>query len=100
MPTHQTARFKIRPESLTKCEQAIREFIDYIKTHEPDTLLYTAMQETGDATSFLHYFIFKDEAARERHSNSEGVKRFTAVLYPECLAPVEFTQFSVVASTQ
>jgi quinol monooxygenase YgiN len=99
MAIHQTARFKVRPESRAKCEQAIREFVDYIKANEPDTLLYTAMQENEDATSFLHYFIFKDEAAQERHANSDGVKQFTAVLYPECLEPVEFKMFKIVAST-
>ncbi len=98
MPIYQTARFQVQPAALEKCEQAIREFIDYLRANEPQTLQYLAMQETNDATRFLHVFIFADTAARDRHSNSDAVKRFTGVLYPNCLAPVEFTEYSVVAA--
>ncbi len=100
MAIYMTARFKVRPESRAKCEQAIREFIEYVKVNEPHTRLYTSVQETGDATSFLHFFVFDDEAAREVHSSSNAVDRFTGVLYPECLAPVEFTEYALVATTQ
>jgi len=99
MPIHQTARFTVRLESLAKCEQAIREFVAYVKANEPGTLLYVSLQQHDDPTSFLHYFIFQDEAARDVHANSVGVKRFTDVLYPETLAPVEFVEYSVAATT-
>jgi quinol monooxygenase YgiN len=99
MPIHMTARFKVKPESREKCERAIREFVDYLKQNEPETLVYTALQKADDATSFLHYFVFANQAARERHSTSAGVNRFTAVLYPECLAPVEFTEYTVLTSS-
>jgi quinol monooxygenase YgiN len=99
MAIYMTARFKVKPDSLEKCQQAIRGFVDYVRANEPETRLYESVQETGDATSFLHYFVFEDEAARERHSNSDGVERFTSILYPELLAPVEFTEYTLVAST-
>ena len=99
MAIYMTARFKVKPESLEKCQQAICEFVDYVRANEPETRLYESVQETGDVTSFLHYFVFEDEAARERHSNSDVVKRFMSILYPELLAPVEFTEYTLVAST-
>lgn len=98
MSIYQTARFRVKPEALDKCKHAIREFIDYLRANEPQTLQYIAMQETDDATRFLHVFILADAAARDRHSNSDAVKRFTGALYPNCLAPVEFTEYSVVAA--
>jgi quinol monooxygenase YgiN len=85
MPIYQTARFKVHPESLAKCEAAIKEFVDYLRAHEPGTLLYTALQDASDPTSFLHFFIFTDEAARDLHASSEGVQRFTDVLSPPTL---------------
>jgi quinol monooxygenase YgiN len=99
MPVFMTARFKVKPESREKCEQAIREFIDYIKANEPGTMRYTSLQQADDPLSYLHFFIFADKAAREKHSSSAGVQRFTSVLYPELQAPVEFTEYSLVAST-
>ena len=100
MPLHMTARYQIKPASRTKCEQAVKEFVAYIKDNEPRTQLYVSLQETDDHASFLHYFIFEDESAQQMHSNSKALKRFTAVLYPETLAPVEFKRYRVVASTQ
>lgn len=100
MSIYVTARFQVKPESVEKCKQAIDEFIAHVKQHEPGTLLYTSLQERDDPTRFLHTFIFRDEGAREIHSNSDAVKRFTSVLYPETLAPVEFIEYVVVASTQ
>ena len=96
-----TARFRVRAEAREKCEQAVREFVDYIATNEigNGTIFYTALQEPDDPASFLHSFAFEDDAARERHSNSDAVNKFTSVLYPETLAPVRFTEYRVVAQT-
>jgi hypothetical protein len=41
---------------------------------------------------------FQDEAAREHHRTSEAVKRFIAIFYPEMLAQVAFTEYTVIAS--
>ena len=99
MAIYMTARFKVWPEARLRCEQAIREFVEHVKVNEPCTRLYTSVQETADAASFLHFFVFEDAAARDAHANSAAVKRFTEVLYPETLAPVEFIEYSRVAST-
>jgi quinol monooxygenase YgiN len=99
MPIFQTAHFRVKPESRAKCEQAIREFIDYIKANETGTLRYTSLQQIDDPTSFMHFFIFQDEAAQEKHRSSEGVQRFTSALYPELIDEVQFTEYITLAST-
>ncbi len=97
---HQTAYFVVRDDALTICEKAIREFVQYIRDNEPDTLLYTSLQEQENPNHFLHYFIFRDEAARSLHADSEAVNRFTGILYPNLIAPVEFTEYNAFASTK
>jgi quinol monooxygenase YgiN len=99
VPIYQTARFKVRAEALERCEAAIREFVAYIKANEPGMLLYTSVREKDDSTRFLHFFIFEDAAAREKHRTSDAVRRFTDVLYPETLAGVAFVEYGGVAST-
>jgi quinol monooxygenase YgiN len=97
---HQTAYFVVRDDALDDCSKAIREFVDHVRVHEPDTLLYTSLREKETPNHFLHYFIFKDEAARDLHTNSEAVKRFTDILYPNLVAPVEFTEYELFVSTK
>lgn len=100
MTIYMTAKFEVKKEALEICMQTIREFVDYVRANEPDTILYTSMQEKENAARFLHYFIFRDEKARENHSNSKAVNRFTGLLYPNLVAPVEFTEYVVLTSTK
>lgn len=100
MPVHQTAYFVVRDDALEICQKAIREFVDYVRANEPDTLLYTSLQEKEEPNHFLHYFIFRDEKSRDLHANSDAVNRFTGILYPNLVAPVEFTEYNVFANTK
>ena len=100
MPVYQSAYFVVRDDARVVCEEAIREFVEYVRDNEPDTLLYTSLQEKEQPNHFLHYFIFRDEAARDRHANSEAVNRFTSILYPNLVATVEFTEYNMFASTK
>ena len=99
MSIHQTAYFVVRDDALAVCKDAIREFIEYVRENEPNTFLYTSLQEKEHETHFLHYFIFRDENARQVHANSEAVNRFTSILYPNLIAPVEFTEYDVFTTT-
>ncbi len=100
MPIYMTARFRVKPDSIERCEEAIAEFIIYLQGHEPGTKLYTSLRSTEDETQYLHYFIFEDEEAEEKHRTSEGVKRFTSILYPELASEgVEFKRYTLVETT-
>ena len=94
----QLARYQVRPESLERCLAAIREFVAYVRTNEPGTLRYEVWQERGDPTRFVHIFTFRDAEADRIHSESAAVKKFSAILYPECLAPVEFIDYQFVVA--
>ena len=99
MSIHQTAYFVVRDDALDVCKNAIREFVDYVRENEPNTFLYTSLQAKDNPSHFLHYFIFRDENARQVHANSEAVNRFTSTLYPNLIAPVDFTEYEVFATT-
>ncbi len=98
MPIHQTAYFVVRDDALEICQKTIREFVEYVRANEPDTLLYTSLHEKENPNHFMHYFIFRDAAARELHANSDAVTRFTNGLYPNLIAPVEFTEYELFAT--
>jgi len=93
---HELARYEVRPESLEQCLAAIHEFVAYVRDHEPGALRYEVWQEAGHPTRFVHLFVWKGEAANRAHGESAAVKKFAGILYPNCLAPVEFTEYRQV----
>lgn len=94
----QLARYQVRPEALERCLAVIREFVAYIRANERGTLRYEVWQEREGPTRFVHAFVFRDAAAARIHSESTEVKKFASVLYPACLAPVEFIDYQLVVS--
>ena len=98
MAIHKTARFQVRAEALEKCKQAIQEFVQHIHDHEPGTQIYISLQQKDGPTQFIHYMVFKDDEAEKKHAESNAVKRFVEVLYPNCVSPVEFTDYDAFAS--
>jgi quinol monooxygenase YgiN len=96
----QLARYEVRPDALDRCLVAIREFVEYVRAHEPGTLRYDVWQQVDHPTRLVHSFVFRDAAADRAHSESAEVKAFAAILYPECLAPVEFIDYRQVATNR
>jgi quinol monooxygenase YgiN len=94
----QLARYQVRPESLERCLKAIREFVSYVRSNEAGTLRYEVWQEKNDPTCFVHIFTFRDAEADKAHSESAAVKKFSSILYPACLTPVEFVDYQLVVS--
>jgi quinol monooxygenase YgiN len=84
------ARYEIRPEALEQCLAAIHEFVAYVRASEPGALRYEVWQEAAHPTRFVHLFVWRDEEANRIHGESAAVKKFAGILYPNCLAPVEF----------
>ncbi len=94
----QLARYQVRPEALERCLEAIHGFVAYVRAHEPGTLRYEVWQERCDPTRFVHIFVFRDAQADKIHSESLEVKKFAGILYPECLATVEFIDYRQIVS--
>jgi quinol monooxygenase YgiN len=94
----QLARYEVRAHALERCLAAIHEFVAYVRANEPGTLRYEVWQEPDRPTRFVHIFVFRDAAADCTHSESAAVKKFASILYPACLAPVEFIDYTQVAA--
>jgi quinol monooxygenase YgiN len=93
---HELARYEVRPDALAEVIAAIHEFVAYVRTHESGALRYEVWQETEHPTRFVHIFVWKNEEANRVHGQSPAVKKFAGVLYPNCLAPVEFVEYSQI----
>jgi len=90
---HELARYEVRTEALEEVLAAIHAFVAYVRSSEPGALRYEVWQEAEHPTRFVHIFVWKDEEANRIHGQSEAVKKFAGILYPKCLAPVEFVEY-------
>jgi quinol monooxygenase YgiN len=95
---HELARYEVRPETLDTCLAAIHEFVAYVRENERGALRYEVWQEAEHPTRFVHIFVWRDAEANRIHGESAAVKKFAGLLYPNCLAPVEFTEYHQVAA--
>jgi quinol monooxygenase YgiN len=93
MPIRELARYEVRPEALQKCLAEITEFVAYVRANEPGALRYEVWQESERPTRLVHLFVWRDEEANRIHGESAAVKKFAGILYPNCLAPVEFIEY-------
>ena len=91
---HELARYEVRPEALAECVAAIHEFVAHVRANESGALRYEVWQEKERPTRFVHIFVWRDEEANRLHGESAAVKKFAGILYPNCLAPVEFVEYT------
>lgn len=93
---HELASYEVRPEALEQCLAAIHEFVAYVRANEPGALRYEVWQDAERPTRFVHIFVWKDAEANRVHGESAAVRKFAGILYPSCLAPVEFREYKQV----
>lgn len=70
------ATLKVKPGSEAAMEQAARDMIAYVKTHEPGTLTYVLHRSTSDPTEFVFYEVYADQGAFATHGGSEQMQTF------------------------
>ena len=93
---HELARYEVRPEALDRCIAAIHEFVAYVRDNESGALRYEVWQDATHPTRFVHIFVWKDADANRIHGASAAVKKFAGILYPNCLEPVEFVEYTQI----
>ena len=96
MPIIMTASYQVRPQSIDRCKQAIKNLVEYVKKNEKGTLYYIANQEKLNPYAFLHTMIFKDEVALTMHRSSEAAEKFVNVIYPAAIDPLEFKEYNEI----
>lgn len=59
---------------------------------------YGVWRDAERPTRFVHIFVWKNPEANRIHGEPDAVKKFSGILYPNCLTPVEFTEYRVDAN--
>jgi quinol monooxygenase YgiN len=93
---HELAHYEVRAETLDQCLAAIHEFVAYVRENEPGALRYEVWQDAKNPTRFVHVFVWRDAEANRIHGESDAVKKFAGILYPNCIAPVQFIEYKQI----
>jgi quinol monooxygenase YgiN len=68
------------------CEKTMRdallEVAENVRANEPDTIDFFVSQDINDPRVFTTYERFTDQAAMDRHNNSDVVARFFGIAKP------------------
>jgi hypothetical protein len=74
---------------------AIHEFVAYVGSVSRCAAL-RSVAGGGAPPRFVHIFVWRDAEANRIHGESAAVKKFAGILYPSCVAPVEFIEYKQV----
>ena len=77
-----TAIIRVRKGEEAVMQQALLDVADHVRANEPTTIGFHISQDASDPRVFATYERFTDQAAMDRHNNSEVVARFFGIAKP------------------
>jgi len=76
MPITVIAKLKVQPGKDAEFEAAAKQMIATVKESEPGTVAYVLHKNTKDATEFIYYEVYQDQAALDAHGKTDHMKAF------------------------
>lgn len=85
---------------LEKYRAALVEFVDYVRREQPDTWMYTVLEDPTRPYTFVHFAVYKDKAARDEHTSDPEPRKVKSLIKGRLVDPPGFVamEYSVVAS--
>jgi quinol monooxygenase YgiN len=77
-----TAIIRVRKGEEAVMRQALLDVAGHARANEPATIGYHVSQDTSDPRIFTTYERYVDQAAMDRHNNSEAVAHFFGIAKP------------------
>jgi quinol monooxygenase YgiN len=77
-----TAIIRVRKGEEAVMRQALLDVAGHVRANEPATIGYHLSQDVSDPCIFTTYERFVDQAAMDRHNNSEAVAHFFGIALP------------------
>ena len=77
-----TAIIRIKKGDEAVMQQALLDVASHVRANEPTTIGYHISQDASDPCVFTTYERYADQAAMDRHNNSEAVAHFFGIAKP------------------
>ena len=97
MPITVIAKLKVQPGKEAEFEAAAKQMIATVKESEPGTLSYVLHKNTKDATEFVYYEVYQDQAAFDAHGKTDHMKKFGGTIGALLAGRPEITRLEEVA---
>ncbi|MBR0895437.1 antibiotic biosynthesis monooxygenase [Bradyrhizobium tropiciagri] len=78
--------------------QALLDVVEHVRANEPSTAGYYVSQDAADPCVFATYERYLDQAAMDRHNNSQAVARFFDIAKPIIDGDVVLVSATEIAS--
>ena len=97
---HTRVEYKVKPEYIPEVLDEIIEYIDTVRSLEPDVRVYESYQAKDDPSKFIHLAEFKDKIAEQNHKEISHTKKFASFLWPLCEQEPRFIYMNLVGSAR
>jgi quinol monooxygenase YgiN len=77
-----TAVIRVKKGNEAAMRQALLDVAGHVRANEPTTIGFHISQDTSDPCLFTTYERFIDQAAMDRHNNSDAVAHFFGIAKP------------------
>lgn len=91
-------RYRVKKDGLQDVVKAVEKFVAAVAKEEPETD-YVAYQTEEDEMAFLHFMVFPDLEAEEKHRQADHTEKFVKALYPNCEELPHYTELKLVKSS-
>jgi quinol monooxygenase YgiN len=83
-----TAIIRVKPGQHQAMRDALLAVASSVRAHEPETIDFFISQDAADPCVFTTYERFSDQAAMDRHNQSDTVAHFFAIAKPMIVGDV------------
>ena len=92
------AKLKVKPDQAQKFEAEANKMIAHVKANEPGTLSYILHRSTADATTYLFYEVYEDQAAFAQHGGSPAMAAFFGAMQGVLDGRPELVMYEAIVS--
>ena len=92
------AKIKAKPDQGATFEAAAKKMLAHVKANEPGTLSYILHRSTADATTYLFYEVYQDQAAFAQHGGSPAMQAFFGAMNGVVDGRPELEMYEAIAS--
>ena len=90
------AKLKVKPGCEAQFETAAREMIAAARAAEPGTINYILHKNLRDATEFVYYEVYQDQAALDAHGKTDHMRAFGGKIGPLLAGRADITVLSEI----